>query len=367
MSSNTQDQQIACIKDLKRAGSEKLSQSYQDYYNGGAMDELTLDWNETAFNKYLLRPRVLRNVENIDMSTTLWGKKAAVPFGLAPSAMHRLIHADGEIGTSKAAAARNVPMVLSLLSNDSLEDVAAQRTDGPTPYGIHISPLNKREVLSNLLIRAKAAGYNAVILTVDAPMYGRRLADERNNWSIIPPGATFPNVAAQHVKPSEISVSASETWEEFIPWVRSQTDLELWVKGVTSKEDVENAIKHGVDGIIISNNGGRQLDTTPATIDILRKVAPIAKGRIPLALDGGVYRGSDIFKAIALGADFVFGGRIAICGLAYNGSAGVGLGLDIIIKEFKSCMGLTGCTKVSDIGPHHLSILQSNGLLGSVY
>ncbi|UKZ84095.1 uncharacterized protein TrAFT101_000018 [Trichoderma asperellum] len=114
-------------------------------------------------------------------------------------------------------------MVLSLLSNDSLEDVAAQRTDGPTPY---------------------AAGYNAVILTVDAPMYGRRLADERNNWSIIPPGATFLNVAAQHVKPSEISV-------------------------ITSKEDVENAIKYGVDGIIISNNGGRQLDTTPATIDIL--------------------------------------------------------------------------------------------------
>lgn len=200
MSSNTQDQQIACIKDLKRAGSEKLSQSYQgaifllgsvcviklmlekyrllqwrrhgrtdvcDFFpfclKGGQslwivslnMIDCRLDWNETAFNKYLLRPRVLRNVENIDMSTTLWGKKAAVPFGLAPSAMHRLIHADGEIGTSKAAAARTVPMVLSLLSNDSLEDVAAQRTDGSTPYGIHISPLNKREVLSNLLIRAK--------------------------------------------------------------------------------------------------------------------------------------------------------------------------------------------------------------------
>lgn len=119
------------------------------------MIDCRLGWNETAFDKYLLRPRVLRNVENIDMTTTLWGKKAAVPFGFAPSAMHRLIHADGEIGTSKAAAARNVPMVLSLLSNDSLEDVAAQRTDGSTPYGIHISPLNKREVLSNLLVRAK--------------------------------------------------------------------------------------------------------------------------------------------------------------------------------------------------------------------
>lgn len=174
-----------------------------------------------------MRPRGLRNVENIDMSTTLWGQPVAVPFGIAPSAMHRLIHADGEVGTSKAAAARTVPMILSCLSNDTLEDVVGQRGDSTTPYGIQISPLNKRELMKNLLMRSKgmhsahitscsepllttcctAAGFNAVVVTSDAPIYGRRLQDERNGWTIIPPGAVFPNLVAQHVVPSEVHVS----------------------------------------------------------------------------------------------------------------------------------------------------------------
>ncbi|KAJ5287133.1 hypothetical protein N7478_002819 [Penicillium angulare] len=340
--------------------------SSQSYFNGGSMDCLTLGFNESSFDRYLLRPRVLRDVTNVDTSTTLWGKTAALPLGVAPTAMHRLVHEDGEIGTSKACAARRVPMILSALSNDTLEDVSAQSSDGSTPYAIHVSPLNKREVISSILTRAKAAGYKAVILTADAPMYGRRLPDLRNRFSI-PPGQTFPNISAPGVSVADISVSAAAAWEEYIPWLRTQTDLELWVKGVTSKEDVTLAIKHRVDGIIISNHGGRQLDSTPATIDCLRDVAPLAKGKIRLSLDGGIHRGSDIFKAIALGAEFVFVGRIAIWGLAYNGSDGVGLALDLLIQEFKLCMGLAGCTKVSDISPAHLSILQSNGILGDVY
>lgn len=364
--SQASDTQVVCIKDLEKVAAEKLSQTYRDYFNGGAMDNLTLGFNETAFDRYLLRPRVLRDVSNIDTSATLWGKTTALPLGVSPTAMHRMAHADGEVGTSKACAARRVPMVLSVLSNDTLEDVSAQSSDGSTPYAIQISPLNKRQVMTNLLTRAKAAGYKAVVLTADAPMYGRRLQDVRNGFHI-PRGTPLPNLAAPGTALSEISSSPTATWDEEIPWLRSQTDLELWVKGVTSKEDVALAIQHGVDGVIVSNHGGRQLDSTPATIDVLREVAPFAKGKIRLAMDGGVHRGSDIFKAIALGAEFVFVGRIAIWGLAYNGSEGVGLALDLLLQEFKLCMGLAGCTKVADISPAHLSVLQSNGVLGSVY
>ncbi|KAH7490313.1 hypothetical protein FOMA001_g3685 [Fusarium oxysporum f. sp. matthiolae] len=135
--------QIFSIQDLKQAASDKMSQMYRDYYNGGAMDNITLASNEAAFDRYLLRPRVLRNVSNIDMTTTLWGTKAALPLGVSPSAMHRLAHADGEVGTSKACAARNIPMILSALSNDTLEDVSGQSSDGSTPYAIQVKLRNR--------------------------------------------------------------------------------------------------------------------------------------------------------------------------------------------------------------------------------
>ncbi|CVL06450.1 probable L-lactate dehydrogenase (cytochrome) [Fusarium mangiferae] len=349
--------QIFSIQDLKQAASDKMSQMYRDYYNGGAMDNITLASNEAAFDRYLLRPRVLRNVSNIDMTTTLWGTKAALPLGVSPSAMHRLAHADGEVGTSKACAARHVPMILSALSNDTLEDVSGQSSDGSTPYAIQVSPFKNRQITTNLLNRAKAAGYKAVVLTVDAPMFGRRLDDLRNGFSSGGLGGGIP----------DLSFDTGATWEEKITWMKSQTDLEIWVKGVTSPLDAQIAIEQGVDGIIISNHGGRQLDTTPATIDILREIAPIAKGKTRIAIDGGFRRGSDIFKAVALGADFVFVGRIAIWGLAYDGSNGVGLALDLLINEFKLCMGLAGCSKISDITPAHLSILNARGVLESVY
>ncbi|KAG5749954.1 hypothetical protein H9Q70_007397 [Fusarium xylarioides] len=234
-----------------------------DYYNGGAMDNITLASNKAAFNR-----------------------------------------------TSKACAARHVPMILSALSNDTLEDVSAQSSDGSTPYAIQVSPFKNRQITTNLLNRAK----------VDAPMFGRRLDDLRNGFSV-PPGFSFPNLSAQTQSGSgglgggipDLSFDTGATWEEKIAWMKSQTDLEIWVKGVTSPLDAQIAIEQGVDGIIISNHGGRQLDTTPATIDILREIAPIAKGKTRIAIDGGFRRGSDIFKAVALGADFVFVGRIAIC------------------------------------------------------
>ncbi|RYP75649.1 hypothetical protein DL769_003779 [Monosporascus sp. CRB-8-3] len=187
--------QIFCIKDLKEAASKKMTKMYRDYYNGGAMDNITLA-HESAFDRYLFRPRVLRDVSNIDTSTTIWGATAAFPLGLSPSAMHRLAHEDGEVGTSKACAARHVPMCLSALSNDRLEDVAAQSSDGSIPYAIQVSPFEDRRITANLLARAQAAGYKAVVLTIDAPMFDRRLEDLRNGFSV-PKGMVFPNFVSQ--------------------------------------------------------------------------------------------------------------------------------------------------------------------------
>ncbi|KAF5021536.1 hypothetical protein F66182_6418 [Fusarium sp. NRRL 66182] len=154
--------QILSIQDLKTAASDKMSQMYRDYYNGGAMDNLTLASNETAFDRYLLRPHVLRNISSIDMTTNIWGATAALPLGISPSAMHRLAHTDGEVGTSKACSARRVPMILSALSNDTLEDVSGQSTDGLTPYAIQVSPFKDRHITTNLLNRAK--GQSTTIL-----------------------------------------------------------------------------------------------------------------------------------------------------------------------------------------------------------
>ncbi|KAI1869907.1 hypothetical protein JX265_003263 [Neoarthrinium moseri] len=321
--------QVFCIQDLKEAASQKMSKMNRDYYNGGAMDNITLANNEAAFDRYLIRPRVLRDVSSIDTSTKVWGSTVTFPLGFSPSAIQRLAHSDGEVGTSKACAARQVPMCLSGLSNDRLEDVITQSTDGLTPYAIQISPFKDRKIMSNILSRAQAAGYKAVVLTVDAPMFGRRLSDLRNGFKV-PDGMTFPNLTSQSSSESQglggnvpdLSFDTTATWETEIAYLRSETNMEVWVKGVTTPDDLALAIQHGVDGVIISNHGGRQLDSMPATVDILRECAPIAKGKIRLAIDGGIRRGSDIFKAVALGADFVLVGRIAIWGLAYDGHKG---------------------------------------------
>ncbi|KAJ4350811.1 Non-canonical non-ribosomal peptide synthetase fub8 [Ascochyta clinopodiicola] len=155
-------------------------------------------------------------------------------------------------------------------------------------------------------------------------------------------------------------------WDEIIPWLKANTKMQIWLKGVSSPEDVEQAIAAGVDGIVVSNHGGRQLDGVPATLDSLRQCAPIAKGHIQIAVDGGIRRGSDIFKAIALGADFCFLGRIAIWGLAYKGQAGVELAIKILFEEFKSTMALAGCRSVKEITPNHLSVLKYNGVLAKL-
>lgn len=270
-----------------------------------------------------------------------------MPLGFSPSAMHRLAHPDGELGTSRAAAACSVPMVLSSYSTESMENVKAQGASNP--YAMQLCVLRDRATTKQILERAEAAGYSAIFLSVDVPLLGRRLNEFRNDFHL-PEGMEWPNLLSDgraelmqdkndHVQETRsyefgklwkhpieksaklltvLHADPSLDWDTAIPWLRSSTKLKLWLKGVLSADDVSLAIKHGLDGVVVSNHGGRQLDGVPATLDVLHECALAAGSKIPIAVDGGIRRGSDIFKAIALGASFVFVGRIPIWGLAVS-------------------------------------------------
>lgn len=317
------DPHVLTIDDLKRLGSAKLPNMYREYFNEGAMDLITLRDNEEAFNRYKIKPRVLVNVKSIDLSTTLFGRPVSMPLGFSPSAMHKLAHPDGELGTSRAAAAFGISMCSSSYATESIEAVAGAGSGNP--YMIQISVLKNRNITLQLIRRAEMAGCTAIFLSVDVPMLGMRLNEYRNNFAL-PEDMSWPNLGVSGGKRIEDSVTnldgygydPSLDWDSALTWLRSHTKMQIWLKGVVSGEDVRAAIRYGVDGIIVSNHGGRQLDGMPASLDALRECVEAAAGRIPIAMDGGVRRGSDIFKALALGACHVFVGRIPIWGLAVS-------------------------------------------------
>ncbi|OGM42082.1 (S)-2-hydroxy-acid oxidase [Aspergillus bombycis] len=355
---------ISCIADLKVQGSKKLPRMVRDYYNEGAMDLITLRENEASFDRYKIRPRILINVDQIDTSTEIFGTKVAFPLGFSPAASQKLAHPDGEVAASRAAAKYNVCMGLSSYSNYSLEDVAAQGCGNP--YAMQMCVLKDRSLTLQLLERAEKAGYKALFLSVDVPLLGKRLNEYRNNYTL-PEDMSWPNILSHGLDTSNrTDYDPSLDWETTIPWLRKHTKLQIWLKGVYTPEDVELAIQYGVDGVIISNHGGRQLDGVPATLDALRECAPVAQGRIPLAIDGGIRRGSDIFKALALGASHCFVGRIPIWGLAWNGQDGVELAIKILLQEFRITMALAGCRSVKEIRKSHLSVLKSDGVLSKL-
>ncbi|KAJ5172509.1 hypothetical protein N7492_005102 [Penicillium capsulatum] len=355
---------VCCIADLKDLGSRRLSPMVRDYYNEGAMDLITLRENESAFDRYRIRPRILVNVDNIDTSTKILGSKVSLPFGFSPAASHKLAHADGEVATSRAAAKYNICMGLSSYATYPLEDVAAQGLGNP--YVMQMCVLKDRSITIQLLERAEKAGYKALFLSVDVPVLGKRLNEYRNEFRI-PEDMSYPNILSSGADTSDrTDYDPSLDWETAIPWLRQHTSLQIWLKGVCSPEDVELAIKYGINGIVISNHGGRQLDGIPSTLDALRVCAPVAQGRIPITIDGGIRRGSDIFKALALGASYCFLGRIPIWGLAYDGQEGVELAIKILRQELKITMALAGCRTISDIKKHYLSVLQPDGILAKL-
>jgi isopentenyl diphosphate isomerase/L-lactate dehydrogenase-like FMN-dependent dehydrogenase len=324
------------VDDFEPAARANLSPSLYDYIAGGAGDERTLGDNIRAFDRWTLRPRMLRGVGNPDPSTTILGTSLSFPALVAPWAYQSMAHADAEAGTARAAAAAGSIMVVSTTAVDVLEDVA---TAGAERTWWQLYVFEDRTVTTEILHRVVAAGYKAICWTVDFPDNGLRHRDTRNGF-VMPMGLST----------SEYIYDASLTWDD-VGWIRAAAPgLPLLVKGILTAEDAELAVRSGVDGIVVSNHGGRQLDGAPAGLTALPEVVAQVAGRVPVLVDGGVRRGTDVLKAIALGATAVLVGRPMAWALAAEGEAGVADALRILREEFVNAMALSGCRTVEEIG-----------------
>uniref|UniRef100_A0A5B7AE10 (S)-2-hydroxy-acid oxidase n=1 Tax=Davidia involucrata TaxID=16924 RepID=A0A5B7AE10_DAVIN len=331
---------------------------YYDYYTGGAEDQHTLRENVEAFRRITIRPRILVDVSRIDMSTTILGYNISAPIMIAPTSMHKLAHPEGEVATAKAAAACNTIMALSFSSTCTVEEVASSCN---AVRFFQLNVCKRRDISAVLVQRAERNGFKAIILTVDTPRLGRREADIKNRM-IAPQLKNFEGLLSTEVvsdKGSNIEAFASGTfdaslcWKD-IGWLRSITSLPILIKGVLTREAAIKAMEVGVNGIVVSNHGARQLDYAPASITALEEVIHAVGGKIPVLFDGGVRRGTDIFKALALGAQAVLVGRPVIYGLAAKGEYGVRRVIEMLKDELELTMALSGCPTVKDITKSHV-------------
>ncbi len=340
------------IDDFEAAARDLLPEMVFDYYAGGSGEEWTLRENTRAFARWVIRPRVLVDVSNVDLRTTVLGQELPFPILLAPTAFQRMAHRDGELASAQGSRSLDALMVVSTIATVSLEQVAA--TGVRRWFQLYV--LRDRDLTAALVKRAHAAGYGAIVLTVDTPLLGRRLRDERNRFAL-PPGIGLANLEGSGLPESTGSAlftffldrhDASLTWDD-VAWLRSLSPLPVVLKGIVTAEDARLAVDTGVDAIVVSNHGGRQLDGAPATLDVLPEVVEAAEGRIEVLLDGGIRRGSDVFKALALGARAVLVGRPYLWGLAVNGAEGVRQVLEIIRDDLMLTMALAGRSRIADI------------------
>nr|WDD38955.1 peroxisomal (S)-2-hydroxy-acid oxidase [Fagopyrum tataricum] len=353
--------EITNITEYEAIAKEKLPKMVYDYYASGAEDQWTLRENRNAFSRILFRPRILIDVSHINLATTVLGFNISMPIMIAPTAMMKMAHPTGESAVARAASAAGTIMTLSSWATSSVEEVAAT---GPGIRFFQLYVYKDRNVVLQLVRRAERAGFKAIALTVDTPRLGRREADIKNRFAL-PAGLTLKNFEGLDLgkidKTNDSGLSsyvASQVdqtlnWED-VKWLQSITTLPILVKGVITAEDAKLAVEVGASGIIVSNHGARQLDYVPATITALEEVVKAAQGRVPVFLDGGVRRGTDVFKALALGASGVFIGRPVLFCLAADGEAGVRKGLQMIRDEFELTMALSGCRSLKEITRNHI-------------
>ncbi|KAJ7547242.1 hypothetical protein O6H91_08G076900 [Diphasiastrum complanatum] len=356
---------VVNVKEFQVLAKQKLPKMVYGFYASGAEDEWTLEENERAYQTIRIWPRILLDVSNVDLSTRVLGFDITMPVMIAPTSMHKMAHPDGELATAQAAAAAGTVMVLSTGATSSIEEVA-QLNSGIRFFQLYI--FNKTNAIQ-LVQRAEKSGYKAIVLTVDTPRLGHREADKKNRFAL-PPHLSLKNlidVVPSQEQQEQIKGSKFETliacmdqelsWKD-VKWLQTVTKLPVLIKGVLTVEATEQALQASVAGIIVSNHGGRQLDHVPATISVLEEIVVAARGRIPVFLDGGIRRGTDIFKALALGASGVFVGRPILFALAIDGETGVKKALQILHDELELTMALAGCCKISDIKRSHVRTLR---------
>jgi isopentenyl diphosphate isomerase/L-lactate dehydrogenase-like FMN-dependent dehydrogenase len=346
------------VRDYERLAEERLDPGAWSYFAGGADDEQTLRWNIETYTRWQLRPRVLCDVSTVSTETTVLGTRVSLPVLIAPVAFQRMAHPDGEEGTARAAAAAGTVMCLSTIATATPADVAAAAPDAPRWFQLYV--FKDWGLTTALLQQAADAGFSAIVLTADTPYLGRREGPLRTGF-VIPEEVRIPAVDAARGSLEPFSIhehfslfSPSVSWRD-VERLSSASGLPVVVKGVLTAEDARLACEHGAAAIAVSNHGGRQLDGVPGSLDALPEVAEAVEGRVEIYLDGGIRRGTDVVKALALGARATLAGRAVVWGLVVDGEAGALHVLELLRDEIRLALSLLGCTAPEALRREHVA------------
>lgn len=340
------------LREFEPLARGKLSRMIFDYYASGANDELTLRENEAAYQRIFMRPRMMAGNAARSMNVSVLGQPMNAPILIAPMAYMMMAHPDGEVAVARAAAARGLNMVVSTSATISLEEIATAVPNGARWFQVYL--YKDRAAARDLVQLAEASGYQGIVLTTDRPYLGWREADMRNNFALpaplevknLPLNAGRDGLAAYVAPIFEDNLRWSD-----VEWLKSVTRLPVLVKGLLRGDDARLAVDHGADGIVVSNHGGRQLDSAISTIDALPDVVEAVDGAVDVLVDGGIRRGTDVLKALARGAKAVLLGRPVLWGLTLDGEAGVGRVLDLLLQELDLALALSGCRSLADVTP----------------
>lgn len=360
-----------CFADLEKAVAEKIEAGPFGYIRSGAGGEQTLRNNRAAFEKYSIVPRFLKDVSNVQTSINLFGKTYPTPLLFAPVGMNGMVHDEGELAVVRAAEHLNMPYIQSTVSTYALEEVAQAAPSATKWFQLYWS--TNEEIAFSMVARAEAAGFEAIVLTVDTVMLGWREEDVRNQFSPLKLGYARGNYMNDPVFTATLPDDSFESYVqgvlqnvfhptlnwEHVRELKKRTNLPILLKGILHPEDAKLAIDNGIDGIIVSNHGGRQLDGVIGSLDALPAIAKVVNGQIPIILDSGVYRGMDALKALALGADAVAIGRPFVYGLALEGQQGVEKVMTNLYDELKVSIALAGATSVK--GLRNITLVKHDG------
>ena len=344
---------VISLSDLEAIARGRMGHMEWEYVEGAAADEISLRWNREAYDHLRLHPRVLRDVGTVDTRVSMLGLELPHPILLAPTALHRLAHPEGELATARGAGAAGALMTLSTLASTTLEDVARE---APGPLWFQLYVQKDKGYTAELVQRAEAAGYRALVITVDTPVDGARYRQQRVKFHL-PAGVEMANLRGLATEGKKLDTEHGTfqnilpqrlTWKD-VEWLQSLTKLPVLIKGVLNADDAVLARKQGLAGVLVSNHGARNLDTVPATIDVLPRITDAVGGELTVLVDGGVRRGTDVLKALALGAQAVLVGRPIFHGLSAAGADGVTRMLAMLRNELEMAMALTGRARIAEI------------------